>query len=68
MPAVVHPPGAWNRYEITCIGPTIVVRTTGTVSSVTDNCQVRAGAIGFESEGYAIEFRNIRVQAVATNL
>ena len=68
VPAVVHPPVAWNRYEITCIGPTIIVRTNGTVSSITDNCQVREGAIGFESEGYAIEFRKIRVQVVAANL
>ncbi|MCB0108478.1 MAG: DUF1080 domain-containing protein [Caldilineaceae bacterium] len=64
VPTVVHPPGAWNHYEITCIGPTIVVRTNGTVSSITDNCQVREGAIGFESEGYAIEFRKIRVQSI----
>lgn len=62
VPPLVHPPGQWNRYQIRCTGSTIVVRTNGTVSSVTDNCQVLEGAIGFESEGYAIEFRQIRLR------
>jgi len=62
VPTVVHPPGEWNTYEISCSGSTIVVRTNGRVSSITDNCTVMAGAVGFESEGYAIEFRNIRIQ------
>lgn len=60
--AVVYPPGEWNRYDITCSGKTIVVRTNDIVTSVTDNCRVAEGAIGFESEGYPIEFRNMRLK------
>lgn len=64
VPTVVHPPGQWNIYEITCTGSTIIVRTNGTISSVTDNCAIPAGAIGFESEWYPIEFRNMRVKVL----
>lgn len=62
IPTVVHPPGKWNTYEITCSESMIVVRTNGTVSSVTDNCRVLEGAVGFESEGYPIEFRDMRLK------
>lgn len=61
-PAVVHPPGEWNRYDITCNGKTIIVRTNDIVTSVTDNCRIAEGAIGLESEGYPIEFRNMRLK------
>ena len=61
-PVAVHGPGEWNTYEITCTGSRIVVRTNGLVSSIADNCRVPEGAVGFESEGYAIEFRNIKLK------
>jgi hypothetical protein len=62
IPTVVHPQGKWNTYEITCTENMIVVRTNGTVSSATDNCLVGSGSVGFESEGYPIEFRNMRLK------
>jgi hypothetical protein len=62
---IVHPPGEWNTYELLCAGRRITVWTNGVVSSHTDSCTVRSGAIGFEAEGHAVEFRNLRVKVIA---
>ena len=65
---VVHPPGQWNTYDITCRGRIAQVFLNGTTSSYTDNCRVTSGRIGLESEGAPIEFRNIRVKRLDADL
>jgi hypothetical protein len=58
------PAGEWNHYDIVCEGDTIrlyvngVLQNTGTQSSVTH------GAIGLQSEGSPIEFRNIYLKSL----
>jgi hypothetical protein len=63
--APVHPAGEWNTYEVTCRASTISVWTNGFNSSMADNCKVPVGSVGLESEGYRIEFRNLRIKELA---
>ena len=44
------------------MGPVIVALLNGTVTTYTDQCDVPAGAIGFEAEGHPIEFRNVKLK------
>ena len=52
-------PGRWNTYEILCQGGTIVVSVNGTIVNWTQDVEDVAGAVGLQSEGGPIEFRNM---------
>ncbi|QEH37176.1 hypothetical protein OJF2_57630 [Aquisphaera giovannonii] len=58
----VKPAGEWNTYELTCRGREVTLWVNGAVTCVMKPCPVPRGYIGVESEGYRIEFRNIRVK------
>jgi hypothetical protein len=57
----VKPAGEWNVYEITAKGPKISLWVNGAVVNELTTT-VPKGFIAFEAEGYAIEFRNVKVK------
>lgn len=52
--------GAWNIYEITCKGSEITLWINGAVTTHWTDCQVPAGHLGLEAEGYKIDFKNLK--------
>lgn len=53
------PLGEWNTMTVTCEGDKVTVHVNGTLVNEGKNASVTKGAIGFQSEGTPIEFRNI---------
>jgi hypothetical protein len=58
----VKPAGEWNTYEITAKGPAVSLWVNGAVTSTLEKLEVPRGYVGFEAEGYRIEFRNVKVK------
>ena len=56
--AAERPAGRWNSMEIICQGGTIAVSVNGTLVNWTKDVEDIAGAVGLQSEGGPIEFRN----------
>ena len=56
--------GDWNTYEITCKGREMSLWTNGAVTCVFDACEVPKGFVGLEAEGYAIEFKNVKLKTL----
>jgi hypothetical protein len=56
----VKAPGKWNTYDIRCQGSACTLAVNGAVVNLI-HTTAEKGYIGFESEGYQIEFRNIKV-------
>lgn len=55
------PIGEWNTYEITCAGDTVILRVNGVEQNRATKLGATAGQIALQSEGAAIEFRNVRL-------
>lgn len=60
----VKPAGEWNVYDIRAVGPKLTLSVNGKVVSVWNDPTMLKGYIGLESEGYRIEFRNLRLQTL----
>jgi hypothetical protein len=58
----VKPAGEWNTLELTARGKVLTLWVNGAITCQFDECGVRKGQIGFEGEGYRIEFRNVKVK------
>ena len=58
----LKPAGEWNTVEVTARGRTLTVWFNGAVMSEFADCGMPAGYIALESEGYAIEFRNLKLK------
>ena len=58
----MKPVGEWNLVEVTASNRTLTVWSNGLVISEFKRCEVPAGYIALESEGYAIEFRNLKLK------
>jgi Domain of Unknown Function (DUF1080) len=56
------PAGEWNTYDITCSGDTVTLRVNGVEQNHATGVTVREGHICLQSEGAAIEFRNVRLE------
>jgi hypothetical protein len=56
----VHAPGQWNTYDIRCVGRACTLAVNGEVVN-TIQTGVDKGYIGLESEGYPIEFKDMKV-------
>ena len=56
------PPGEWNKYDIICMGNTIEVFVNGVLQNKATETSVTSGKICLQSEGTAIEFRNIYIE------
>ena len=57
----VKPAGEWNIYEVTAQGPHVSLWVNGATVSDLDT-SVLKGYMALESEGYKIEFRNLKVR------
>ena len=60
----VKPAGEWNTYEVTARGSTLTLWVNGAVTSTFEKVEVGRGHVGFEAEGYRIEFRNVKLKAL----
>ena len=58
------PIGEWNTYDITCAGDTVTVRVNGVEQNRATGLTVREGHLCLQSEGAAIEFRNVKLEPV----
>ncbi|MCS7160336.1 MAG: DUF1080 domain-containing protein [Gemmatales bacterium] len=56
---VEKPLGEWNRYEITCDGPTVRLVINGQLVNEGTDAEATKGKILLQSEGAEIHFRNI---------
>lgn len=56
--------GEWNTVELTAKGKTLSVWCNGAGVCEFAECEVPAGYIALESEGYAIEFRNLKLKTL----
>ncbi len=57
-----NPPGQWNSYDIVCKDDMIELYVNGTLQNSATKSNLTAGAICLQSEGTAIEFRNITLK------
>lgn len=57
-----NPPGEWNHYEIVCLDDTITLHINGVLANTVTGISQQGGRIGLQSEGAAIEFRNVMLQ------
>jgi hypothetical protein len=53
------PAGEWNTMEVTCKANTIEVVVNGVRQNKGTNVNISSGSICLQSEGKAIEFRNV---------
>ncbi|HPO37016.1 MAG TPA: DUF1080 domain-containing protein [Kiritimatiellia bacterium] len=58
------PDGEWNRVEVVVKGNTVTVTVNGVLQNKGTEAYTDAGAICLQSEGGAIEFRNITVEPI----
>ncbi len=58
----VRPAGEWNVFEIRAEGRQVTLWVNGAVVNQWNDCEVPAGHIGLEAEGYRIEFRNLQLK------
>jgi 3-keto-disaccharide hydrolase len=61
----MKPAGEWNTLEVTARGKTLSVWFNGAITSTYPDCEVPKGYIALESEGYHIEFRNLKLKELA---
>jgi hypothetical protein len=62
VPKLHKPPGEWNAWEVTCIGPKVSLEVNGKPAWEIDNFKPVRGPLGIEAEGHYIEFRNLRIK------
>ena len=55
------PLGEWNKMEITCRGDEVLVKVNGKLVNHAKKLSQSKGAIGLQSEGTPIEYRNIKL-------
>lgn len=58
-PSNEKPVGEWNKAEIICEGNTITAIVNGELQNVVTGTSNSEGYIGLQSEGEAVEFRNV---------
>ncbi len=56
------PLGQWNTYDIICKDDWVFVMVNGTLQNLATQCSEKGGKICLQSEGAAIEYRNISVE------
>jgi hypothetical protein len=58
----VRPVGEWNRYEIRCVGSVIELAVNGARVNRYSGGVLARGYLGLEAEGFAMEFRRMRLR------
>ena len=61
-PTNEKPLGGWNQYRIVLDGGNLTLTVNGLVQNTATGVEVVPGRIALQSEGAAIEFRNIRIR------
>ncbi len=64
VPKLHRPPGEWNAWEVTCVGPKVSLKVNGKPAWEIDDFKPVRGPLGIEAEGHYIEFRNLRVKRI----
>ena len=64
VPQMHKPPGEWNEWEVTCIGPDLSLKVNGQPAWEIDNFKLASRPLGIEAEGHCIEFRNMRIKRI----
>ncbi|TWT89900.1 hypothetical protein Mal64_02820 [Pseudobythopirellula maris] len=59
-----NPVGEWNSYEITARGDGLVLRVNGAEVNRMSGVVPSGGQIALQSEGHAIEFRNVTIESL----
>jgi len=59
-----NPAGEWNSYDITSLDSNLEVRVNGVLQHVGTNMTLTEGNILLQSEGSAMQFRNIYLEAL----
>jgi hypothetical protein len=59
LPTNERPVGEWNRAEIVCDGGSITITVNGELQAQATDASLTSGYIGLQSEGEAVEFRNV---------
>jgi len=62
VPKLHKPPGEWNEWEVTCIGPKLALKVNGKPAWEIDNFKLASRPLGIQAEGHEIAFRNIRIK------
>lgn len=63
-PSNEKPVGEWNTMDVTCKGNTIETKVNGVLQNKGTGLNVTEGSICLQSEGKAIEFRNVYITKV----
>lgn len=64
VPTLHKAPGEWNEWEVTCIGGKCSLKVNGTLAWEIEDFKAKAGTLGIEAEGAAIDFRNLRIKEI----
>jgi hypothetical protein len=59
-PSHVKEAGEWNTFEVIAQGPKLTLWVNGFLTAELPDCGLDKGYIGLESEGFPIEFRNLK--------
>ena len=59
--AARRPPGEWNRVEIVSRGGALRVSLNGVQVSTSEPTELTRGRIGFQAEGFPVEFRDVTI-------
>ncbi|HWL09152.1 MAG TPA: DUF1080 domain-containing protein [Planctomicrobium sp.] len=62
VPALSKPVNHWNRCHVLCRNGTLVVTVNGQKVGEVTGCRPKSGAIGLQSEGAVVHFRNFIVR------
>jgi len=64
LPSNEKPVGEWNKAEITCDGGNITIYINGELQNKATGASLAEGYVGLQSEGEAVEFRNVRLTPI----
>ena len=62
---LASPTGEWNKVRLTCVDGVLMQEMNGALVASLYRISPRKGYMSFESEGGAVEFRNMRIQELA---
>lgn len=64
VPELQKPAGEWNTWRVLVVGDKVTYWCNGQLAWEATGLKPAQGHIGFQAEGAALEFRNIRIRAI----
>ncbi|NNJ24708.1 3-keto-disaccharide hydrolase [Alienimonas chondri] len=64
--AARKPPGEWNRVEVVSSGGALTVMLNGTEVTTSEPTDLTRGRIGFQAEGFPVEFRGVTIEELGS--